>query len=120
MVENTQAKLPHLESMWITSMRDYMALFNASFKLKDKYIPELQRVGDSYIMAHVLAHGKFSKSEIKRVNWCRLYLGLVTVADMVSAAGTHILRAVYRGNKEAINTTNRWHEVHQKRPNAES
>ena len=39
---------------------------------------------------------------------------------MVTASGTHILKAAYNGDKEGINTTNRWHEVHQKKPDAES
>ena len=105
MVEDTQTKLDYLEAEWITSMRDYMAVINAKFTLKEKYIPELQRQGDSYIMDRVLAH-KFEPKQRKRINWCRMYLGLVTVSDMATASGTHILKAAHTGDKEGINTSN--------------
>lgn len=117
---DVETKMPHLESMWITSMRDYLASIGARLELLQEYIPERQREGDTYIMDHVLAHATFKPKQIKAINWCRLYLGVVTIADMSNAAGTHILQGMYDGDKTAINNTNRWHQVHQKRPDSKS
>ena len=119
-VTDTTTKLPHLEACWINSMRKYLATIGASLELKDLYVPEPQRDNDSYIMDHVIAHAKFKPAQIKAVNWCRMYLGVVTVADISNAAGTHIMKEMYHGNKDQVRTANNWHSVYQKKPNAKS
>ena len=83
-------------------------------------LPPLQRQNDSYIMDHVLDHEKFTPANIKAINWCRMYLGVVTISDMTNANGTHILQAVWEGNLEAMPTRNTWLRVHQRKPNAKS
>ena len=119
-VGDTTTKLPHLESNWITSMRDYLATVNGSLELREPLIPQLQREQDSFIMDHVIAHGRFKPAQIKAINWCRLYLGVVTVSDIATAAGTHLIPAMCTGNTEAMPTRNTWLRVHQKKPNKRS
>jgi len=36
--------------------------------------------------------------DIKRINYCRLYLNVVTFSDMVNAAGTHLDAGIYQGS----------------------
>ena len=119
-VQKTDAKLPHLESSWITSMREYLNLMGASLELQDARLPQLQREHDSYIMDHVLDNAKFQPAQIKAINWCRMYLGVVTVSDIANAAGTHIQSAMYHGDLDSIPTHNSWLKVHQREPNQSS
>ena len=113
-------ELPHLEAKWITSMRAFMATIHATIELKDAPMPKLQRVGDSYIMDRVLANGRFKPSQIKAVNWCRMYLGVVSVSDITNAAGTELLPGMYNGELDSVPNTNQWHQVHQKKPGKDS
>ena len=119
-LDNTKKAIPHLESTWITSMRTYMATIEAKIQMREPMLPPLQRQNDSYIMDHVLDHEKFTPANIKAINWCRIYLGVVTISDMTNANGTHILQAVWEGNLEAMPTRNTWLRVHQRKPNAQS
>ena len=86
-------------------MPAFLASINGNIELQDMFLPALQRVGDSYIMDRVLAHANFKPGDIKAINWCRLYLGVVTVADISNAAGTQILHSMYIGMQEATTTT---------------
>src|SRR5512145_2699248 len=82
-------------------------------------IPKKQRDNDVYLMDKVLTTPKMSPADIRKFNYCRLYLGAVTLADITNAAGTHIDASIYDGHKiERSNMPCRnWHLVHQKNPN---
>jgi hypothetical protein len=41
-------------------------------------------------MDWVTKFGNFSPAQIKRINYCRLFFNVVTVADIVNEAGTHV------------------------------
>ena len=119
-LEQPQEPLPHLESSWIKSMREYLAKIDGKLTLKDQYIPEPQRQNDTYIMDHVLSHDKFKPAHIKAINWCRMYLGVVTVSDIANAAGTHISKAMFDGDLDKVPTSSGWLTVHQKKPDPKS
>ena len=71
-------------------------------------------------MDAVLTSGIFRPKEIKRVNWCRLYLGsgIVTVADIATAAGDAIRPEMYSGT--ALRGKGKWHKVEQRKPDKKS
>ena len=116
---DTSTKLPHLESQWLKSLRKFLQDIRGWLEIGTSTVPELQREHDSFIMDAVLAEGAgFKPAQIRMVNYCRMYLRVITVADISNAAGTHIDSDVYHGEASAINNNSRWHHVHQKRPNA--
>ena len=116
---DTATKLPHLESHWLKSMRQYLNAIQGRLEIGSEFVPKLQREHDSFIMDAVLLAGEmFKPAEIRMVNYCRMYLRVSTVADISNAAGTHIDLGMYKGAESAINTNSKWYHVHQKRPNA--
>jgi hypothetical protein len=82
--DNTSQDLPHF---WIKSVREYLACIQASIQLDTLCIPPMQRTGDLYIMDHVLESRQFTSSEVRQINYCRLYLQARTLSDLALANG---------------------------------
>ena len=80
-------ELPHLESKWICFIRQFLRHINATFDIDEEYIPALQREHDSHIMDHILNSNRFSKSEIKKLNYCRQWLQVHTISNLTLASG---------------------------------
>ena len=88
------SSLPHFESKWLGSLRHFLRLIDGKLRLDTAFVPEIQRVNDSYIMDHILERGSFTKRQIKRINYCRLYLQAVTVSDIATATGAALAPGV--------------------------
>lgn len=114
------SRLHHLEAKWIASLRDYLHEINATFDFHDDCVPPPQRQNDTYIMEHVLQSKRFKPSEIRRINFCRLWLRVITVADIANAAGTCIAIDKLEWDNASPNANSKWHHVHQKKPNKET
>ena len=78
-LENTSIKLPHLETKWFSSMRQYLRTFDGTISLQVAPVNTLQRINDRCIMDVVLAAGIFTKREIQQINYCRLYPQVITI-----------------------------------------
>ena len=55
--------------------------------LEEPCIPALQREHDIYLMDSVLGSNHFTPLEIRRINYCPLYLGAVTLSDLTKDCG---------------------------------
>ena len=113
---DTIAPLPHLESSWLASMREYLRDVRSHLELDASGVPPRQRLGDSHIMDQALLHPKLQPNHIRKINYCRLYLRVVTIADIATADGIHIAEGFYHGWDSAINHNSKWHHVHQQKP----
>ena len=70
--QQVQTALPHLESKWLNSMRDFMATINANMELDNTGVPMILRQHDAYIMDLILDSAQFTPMQIRRLNYCRL------------------------------------------------
>ena len=89
--------LPQLESKWFASMRDFLATIDATIENDDFVAPPLQRIHDFVIMDAVQDSGGFTAAEIRRINYCRLYLQAETVSDLVTISGGRLDPSKLRG-----------------------
>ena len=81
--------LPQLESKWIESMRSFLAKINATIIIDECMSPTLQRLHDFVIMDFIQESGKFfTDAELRRLNYCRLFLRAETVSDLVTVDGS--------------------------------
>lgn len=119
-LQDTSTKLPHFESHWLASLRTYLHAIQGKMQLDQPYLPSLQRQQDAFIMDAVLLSGKFQPNEIRKINYCRLYLRVITLADISNANGTMITDEAYQGSPDAILRNSDWCHVHQKRPGPKS
>ena len=115
--DNVNPSLPHFESKWLNSVRQFLRLIQGRLRLAETFLPEIQRVNDTFIMDHILERGSFSPSEIKRINYCRLYLQAVTVSDITNATGSHLSPGVRVGLPTIWSGISRHHKTNQSNPN---
>jgi hypothetical protein len=90
LMEHVQDYLPHLESRWLSSLRDYLAFINAGLQLDKTGVAPQERGHDEFIMDRIISSRKFNHNEIKRLNYCRLCLGALTILDLATTAGTRL------------------------------
>ena len=84
---DVETPLPHFESEWFRTLRNFLKSIKGRLRFDKPYIPEKQRVNDSYIMDHVLDSKQFKPVEICKINYCRLYLQAITVSDISNCIG---------------------------------
>ena len=89
-LEHVHSPVPHLESKWLSSLRLFLQRINAKLRLDTQYLPALQRLHDACIMDVIQSAGIFSNSEICKINYCRLYLNVVTVSDLTTINGRQL------------------------------
>ena len=98
-------------------LRSFLHTIQGQLRLDVPFIPSIQRVNDSFIMDHVLERGTFSKTEICRINYCRLRLQAVTVSDIASATGNRLAPGIRSGNPTLWSGLSRFHKTNQAQPN---
>ena len=115
-VTDVHTPLPHLESQWIGSLRDYLASVDAWLETDEPCVAPLERVNDDYIMERIVKSGKFSPAQIRTANYCRLFLGAVTLSDLTTTTGKYLDQAKVAGRPSLLGTTTTWLKVHQESP----
>ncbi len=115
-LEDVTSSLPHLESKWFKSLRDFLASINASMHLDKPGIPVIQRRHDVFLMELILQSKQYTASQIRRLNYCRLYLRATTLADVTNIAGDHVEEFALTGNIPAIHRKIRGPWIHQEKP----
>ena len=101
---DTMTKLPHLTPMiWIPAIRAFLATVGGTLEMAVDFVPPMQRENDRMIMDEVVI-GKFTPTEVKYVNACRLYLGVTFLSDTSNAAGTEIRAEIVQGKRPLFDT----------------
>ena len=108
--------LPHLEAKWMTSLRAYLAKIDACLHIADAGIAPLEREHDCYIMDACIQSATFKPREIRAINYCRLYLGAVTLSDLTNTRGDRLDHAKLQGKISLMSHTTRWLKIYQQSP----
>jgi hypothetical protein len=87
-MEDVDTPLPqHLESKWLVSLRSYLASIKAHLYVDSPGVPPIEREKDTYIMDKAVHSGLFLPSELRRINYCRMFLQAVTILDLTKTEG---------------------------------
>jgi hypothetical protein len=81
---------PHLEGLYITCLREFLASINGHIVTEHSYTIPLQRVHDRAIMDAVITSNLFTPTECKTINYCQMFLRVHSIADLTLAGGKHI------------------------------
>jgi ribonuclease HI len=108
--------LPHLETTFFPSLRQYLADTSSSLILEHTNVTPIQRVGDFHLMDSVLNSGVFSSQQIRWINYCRVFLQVHTIADMTTAGGTHVDPGFINGSVSLLSSQSTELEPIQERP----
>jgi hypothetical protein len=112
--------IPTMEDPLVNAIRLGLTHLNASIRLHDNQVCPLSRQGDFYIMERLQACGNFSKTESLRVNYCRLYLGVYLVSDIISPDGCSIHLSSFTGTMSQRPNTPSIKFPRQQRPDKDS
>jgi hypothetical protein len=112
--------LPHLETCWLDSLHTFLACCNGSIEVDNPYVLPLQREHDFYLMDVILASKRFTDEEIRKINYCRLYLQALTISDLIIAGGTRLDPYFLKGRCGPMLSSTRLHHVNQARPDSHS
>jgi hypothetical protein len=87
-----------IEKNWLTSVWSYAHSANIIIDIEDQWLPEVAREGDSMLM-DLAMNLNLSTLQLKQINAFRLYLQVLTISDISTATGSHILSNIIRGRK---------------------
>jgi hypothetical protein len=113
---DVHSEMPHLESKWIASLRQFLSKIDATIEVDDPGISPPQRIHDSYLMDHILQSKQFKPAQIRCLNYCRLYLQAVTVSDITTNAGLQLDLSKRKGHPSLVSSVTQYIRVHQDRP----
>ncbi len=115
-LEQVNAPLPHLESKWIRSLRNFLVSISASLHLDNPCVPPPQREHDKYLMAMIIDSKWFTPLEIRKLNYCRFYLQeAVTLADTSKPNGHEFDPCFLKGTSSLYSGSTQWHTINQGR-----
>ena len=112
----TASPLPHLPGRWLKSLRHFLSTIDGCLEVDDFFLPPIQRANDVYIMDMVLSSQHFTPVEICTINYCRLHLQAITVADLCLADGVSLDPALLAGRPSDTSSISKWIHVNQARP----
>ena len=104
-------KLPHFESVWFKDLRDFLSKHSLSVHIQNPGTIPHQRQHDMHLMDIIITLN-FRPCEIKRSNYCRLYLNVTLLSDIVTADGMRFNKDMYNGIRKQSHN-----QVHQQKPN---
>jgi hypothetical protein len=117
-LRDTTTKLPHLECKWLASLRQFLQDIEGQIHLRHDFVEPLQRQQDSFLMDLATGTKKFGKAELRRINYCCMYLGVLLLSDIVSADGKRIIQSVHLGEiaSASVLGLHGYHKVNQRCP----
>ena len=93
---DTRTHIPYLESRWISSLRNFLRQINATILLDNPKTVPPEREGDIYIMEAAIRSKAFTPKALRIINYCRLYLHVTTLSDILTTSATKILPHMYQ------------------------
>ena len=115
--QNPKVPLPHMESRYIKSLRNNLAAIGGSLELDKVYVPPTLRENDKHIFDILLETQRFSDKELHLLNYCRLYLGVVTLADIILPDGETFDEDIEQGVLSCSSCRSNYLKANQARPN---
>jgi hypothetical protein len=115
-VTDVHTPLPHLESLWMGSLRLYLAFIGAWLEIDETCVAPLERVYDDYIMERIIQSSQYSPAQIRTLNYCRLYLGALTLSDLSTTTGKYLDQSKVAGRPSLLGTSTKWLRVNQESP----
>jgi len=89
---------PYVPHTRLTYLWKFLHQIQATIHVSDAWTPPLIREGDSYLMAQFQSRN-FKPKTMHILNKCRMFLNVITVADITNPHGTHIIKDTLVGKK---------------------
>jgi hypothetical protein len=86
--QHYELQTPHDKSIWLRNIRTFMIEKGIQIKKTVQAYP-LLREKDEYLMQKA-AQLELDTKEIRFINYCRLYLNVITISDITEPDGIHV------------------------------
>jgi hypothetical protein len=120
LLQDPKVPAPHLESLYISSLREFLASINGSIITEHSYTIPLQQIHDRAKMEVVIGRNLFTSTECKIINYCRMFLRVHSIADLTLAGGKHIDPSFLALNPSLLSSASTLVEPLQDRPQTAS
>ena len=97
-------------------MLSFLAKHTLTIQLNNTYVPALQRRNDEYIMDILMASNHYTPAEIRKLNYCRLFLNVTTITDITKPCGTMIDNSLLNGVPSPYSSRSNHLSIHQENP----
>jgi hypothetical protein len=98
--QHYKLQTPHDESIWLKNIRIFMIEKGIQIKKTVQAHP-LLREKDEYLMQKAIQL-ELDTKEIRFINYCRLYLNVITISDITEPDGIHICPEIYHLDKAVM------------------
>jgi exonuclease III len=92
--------VPQLECHWLTSIRTGLAAITGSIECFESFLVPHAREGDTHIMDAICDCQRFTATQVKQINACRIYLQVLLLSDITTPCGTRMMKNYYIGTRE--------------------
>eukprot|EP00957_Ditylum_brightwellii_P130577 9960826-Ditylum_brightwellii.AAC.1 len=89
-LQEVMANRSYVPASWLSNTRTFLRTCNCSILIPDLWLPRPQQDFDKILM-DVFEAKKPSDATLEKLNMVRLYLGVLTLADIASDDGRNIL-----------------------------
>ena len=87
--------LPHMTKNWVLSIREALAGCNGRIEIDNAPVFPTLRARDEHIMERAVQFDVRRPGDLLSINHCRLFCGVITLADACTADGRRLARPVY-------------------------
>ena len=115
-LEQPATELPHMEAIWVSSMRQFLSQTSTTIQLDDPGVPPRQRVSDEYLMDLILATNHYTPADIRKLNYCRLFIDAITVSDLSMPCVTRLDMDKAMGRPQTTSSISHPLAIHQTSP----
>jgi hypothetical protein len=112
--------LPHLEGHWLVCIRNFLAHIDGALEMTKTHIQPLQHMSDSFLMDTACNSGLFTPAELKRLNYCRLYLNVLTLSNVTDAKGNRFAPSILDSIQSVQQSSSKGPSAKQERPSNET
>ncbi len=101
LLESTEHNISYLSPSYIIDLRERLYMMGATLWIEKAWTPALQQVGDRALMDAFTSIPGISRATLRQANAVRLYLRMVTLADLADVNGTYIPEDMLDGDWQA-------------------
>jgi hypothetical protein len=112
--------IPYMENNYIITLRHYMQQIQATLKEEDAWTVPTSRVNDKHIMDEILASPLISTKDYNKMNYCRMYLQVTTLADITTSDGKRIRSDIQAGDRNVLHRDQTIDWPYQQKPGKNS
>eukprot|EP00957_Ditylum_brightwellii_P196848 14998013-Ditylum_brightwellii.AAC.1 len=116
-LEDAFTALHHVKSWWIPSLCEYLGRTDMHIELKYNGVYPCQQINNRHIMTTAIHSALFSPPELKKLNYCRVYLGITTLSDITLANRKTLDLHMRSGNVSLYSSSTKQLKAKQACPN---